>query len=60
VLPLPTRDEIRRALLINDFLDFSTQIEELHGRVHVWVGGTMASILFAAFDPIFWAHHTMI
>jgi tyrosinase len=59
-LPLPTRDEIRRALLINDFLDFSSQIEELHGRVHVWVGGTMASIAFAAFDPIFWAHHTMI
>jgi tyrosinase len=60
VLPLPIRDEIRRTLLINDFLDFSAQLEELHGRVHVWVGGSMRDIRFAAFDPIFWAHHTMI
>jgi tyrosinase len=60
VRPLPTREEIRRTLLINDFLDFSAQLEELHGRVHVWVGGTMRDISFAAFDPIFWAHHTMI
>lgn len=59
-LPLPTRDEIRRALELGDFLDFSTQLEDLHGRVHVWVGGSMGTIAFAAFDPIFWAHHTMI
>jgi tyrosinase len=59
-LPLPTRAEIRRALGLSDFLDFSTQLEDLHGRVHVWVGGSMGTIAFAAFDPIFWAHHTMI
>ena len=28
--------------------------------MHVWVGGTMGLIPVAAFDPIFWAHHTMI
>jgi len=28
--------------------------------VHVWVGGHMGDIPFAAFDPIFWAHHAMI
>ena len=43
-----------------DFLDFTAQVEDLHNRVHVWVGGHMGLIPFAAFDPIFWAHHTMI
>lgn len=58
--PLPTRAEIRQVVALDDFLDFSGQLEDLHGRVHVWVGGSMASIATAAFDPIFWAHHTMI
>ena len=45
---------------LSDFLDFTSQVEDLHNRVHVWVGGHMGIIPFAAFDPIFWAHHTMI
>ena len=28
--------------------------------MHIWVGGHMGQIPFAAYDPIFWAHHTMI
>ena len=28
--------------------------------MHVWVGGTMAEIPLAAYDPVFFAHHTMI
>ena len=36
------------------------QLEDLHNQVHVWVGGTMSEIPLAAFDPVFWAHHTMI
>jgi tyrosinase len=58
--PLPTRDEVHGVLALSDFLDFSSQVEDLHNRVHVWVGGHMGKIPFAAFDPIFWAHHTMI
>ena len=44
---------------LRDFLDFTAALEDLHNRVHVWTGGHMAMVPFAAFDPIFWAHHTM-
>jgi tyrosinase len=57
---LPTRDEVAAVLKLHDFLDFTEQLEDLHNRVHVWVGGHMGMIPFAAYDPIFWAHHTMI
>jgi tyrosinase len=52
------------------FEDFSTRIQDVHDFIHGWVGGTdptnpnvggdMGNIGTAAFDPIFWAHHTMI
>ena len=58
--PLPTTAEVATVLGLNTFLDFTTQLEELHNRVHIWVGGHMGQIPFAAYDPIFWAHHTMI
>lgn len=56
---LPTPVEVRRVLELRDFLDFTAALEDLHNRVHVWTGGHMAMVPFAAFDPIFWAHHTM-
>src|SRR5205807_6075343 len=34
--------------------------EQLHDSVHGWVGGDMGIIATAAYDPIFWAHHTMV
>jgi tyrosinase len=61
--PLPTKREVKDVLERGDFLDFSGALEGLHDRVHVWTGGRnghMRHIPFAAFDPIFWAHHTMI
>ena len=61
--PLPTSDDVNNVLLASDFLDFSAQVEDLHNTVHVWTGGPeghMGRIPFAAFDPIFWAHHAMI
>jgi tyrosinase len=58
--PLPTANEIQQVLALTDFLDFSHQLEQYHGAVHMWVGGHMGQIAFAAYDPIFWAHHTMI
>jgi tyrosinase len=60
---LPTADQVRLILQIDDFREFSTAVEEIHGWVHVWVGGQrghMGNVPLAAFDPIFWAHHTMI
>lgn len=57
---LPTAREVRDVLELRDFLDFTSQIEGLHDRVHMWTGGDMGQIIYAAFDPIFWAHHCMI
>jgi tyrosinase len=52
------------------FEDFSTRLQDVHDFIHGWVGGLdpanseiggdMGNIGAAAFDPIFWAHHTMI
>ena len=58
--PLPTTAEVATSSDLSTFLDFTAQLEELHNRVHIWVGGHMGQIPFAAYDPIFWAHHTMI
>jgi tyrosinase len=57
---LPSARQVSAVLALQTFDDFSTQLEDLHNQVHVWVGGTMSEIPVAAFDPIFWAHHTMI
>jgi len=52
-------DEIVEEL--SDFDDFSEALEtRLHNGIHGWVGGTMKWPSTAAYDPIFWAHHTMV
>lgn len=56
---LPSREEVEDVLARPQFVDFSRALELLHNRVHGWVGGHMGMIPFAAFDPVFWAHHTM-
>lgn len=58
--PLPTPQDIDALMGLGQFLDFQGQLEGFHNDVHVWVGGHMSDIPFAAYDPIFWAHHTMI
>ncbi|HEX6781749.1 MAG TPA: tyrosinase family protein [Solirubrobacterales bacterium] len=58
---LPDAQRVREILELPNFDDFSLQLEEqLHDRVHGWVGGTMKQVAVAAYDPIFWAHHTMV
>jgi tyrosinase len=57
---LPAEADVQRVLAVTDFLDFSSQVEDIHNSVHGWVGGHMGQIPFAAFDPLFWAHHGMI
>jgi tyrosinase len=72
--PLPTADEIQNALHITEFFRFGGthrrpgipptpgQIDNLHGMVHLWVGGDMADVTTfkSAFDPIFWSHHSNV
>jgi tyrosinase len=57
---LPTAHDVNDALASSNFADFSQKIEQIHNAVHVWVGGTMSEIPVAAYDPLFYAHHTMI
>jgi tyrosinase len=57
---LPKATTIDSILQAPTFSDFSSRLENVHNSVHVWVGGSMSQIPIAAFDPIFWAHHTMI
>lgn len=58
---LPDQGEVERVLALSNFDDFSRALEvDLHNRVHGWVSGSMGLVTEAAYDPIFWAHHTMV
>lgn len=57
---LPSAQQVVDVLAAPDFIDFTLRLEDLHNGVHVWVGGSMGLVPLAAFDPIFWAHHSMI
>ncbi|CAG5132260.1 unnamed protein product, partial [Candidula unifasciata] len=50
------------ALEQDNFCDFSVQYEIAHNFIHALVGGSevysMASLLYTAFDPIFYLHHS--
>ncbi|HEX6652558.1 MAG TPA: tyrosinase family protein [Thermoleophilaceae bacterium] len=53
-------DDVTGIIALTDFRDFSNQLQDVHDRIHGWVGGDMGSIGTSAFDPVFWAHHAMI
>lgn len=44
-------------LAMSDFTSFASNLNGVHGGVHVWVGGSMGSVPTAPADPIFWMHH---
>ena len=71
--PAPLAPPLRKGVLAGKEVDFydwmmkSTSYREfeqrcwrLHDNIHVWVGGTMELQEWAAYDPIFWAHHAMV
>jgi tyrosinase len=60
VLPPPLRKRSAWLMAAKDFLELSRRCEMLHNNMHVWVGGTMGQIPWAAFDPIFFSHHAMV
>ena len=60
-LPYPQEpDVVKRLMAIEDWSDFSDELQDVHGFIHGWVGGSMGVIATAAFDPIFYAHHCQI
>ena len=57
----PTWEHIDKVLLnIKDYFTFSLELEKIHDTLHGYIGGTMASINWSAYDPLFYAHHVMI
>lgn len=60
VPPLPYKPQWDYAMEATSFSEFQTRIEKVHGEVHGWVGGIMGVIKWAAYDPIFYAHHVMV
>lgn len=59
-LPPPWKDRWDWAQEAPSFTEFNRRITLLHNNVHVWVAGTMGEVDWAAYDPIFWAHHAMV
>ncbi|HEX5853926.1 MAG TPA: tyrosinase family protein [Solirubrobacteraceae bacterium] len=58
---LPDAKAIEAIIGIADYYDFELALEtQLHNLVHEWVGGSMGEVNTAAYDPLFWAHHTMV
>ena len=57
---LPKPHDIEGLLARPDWNDFQALFENAHDAVHDWVGGTMGVLATAAYDPVFWAHHTMV
>jgi tyrosinase len=72
-LNLPTPSDVATLLNITDYVQFSDQFNfGVHGQVHIWTGGSgidptsgrrvsgdMSSVPVAAYDPIFFSHHSM-
>jgi tyrosinase len=40
--------------------EFNQRCWRVHDNIHGWVGGEMNDPNWAAYDPIFWAHHSMV
>jgi tyrosinase len=68
---LPPASRIAALLALQDFQDFSAQLRNIHNFIHGWIGGLqqngeevtggdMGVVATAAFDPIFYTHHSMV
>jgi tyrosinase len=57
---LPQPGAYQKAMAATNFNDFNSLITTVHDEVHMWVMGTMSDPSWAAYDPVFWAHHTMV
>ncbi len=44
----------------SNFNNFANTLNGLHGSVHVRFSGSMTSVDYAGFDPVFWLHHANV
>jgi tyrosinase len=59
-IPPPLRERWDWVMEPTSYTEFSRRITLLHNNIHGWVGGSMGQVDWAAYDPIFWAHHAMV
>jgi tyrosinase len=52
--------QARTAVTLPSYTDMQDQLESGHDGLHGWVGGSMGSVTTAAFDPVFWFHHSNV
>src|SRR5688572_21194355 len=57
---LPNAAAVAAVMANGTFNTFAQAVEGVHNSGHVWVGGSMGSILSAPCDPVFWMHHAEI
>jgi tyrosinase len=61
--PPPLRSFYDWLMEPTSFEEFQQRCWRLHDNIHVWVGGEngqMSDPSWAAFDPLFWSHHSMV
>jgi tyrosinase len=60
VWPLPYASQWGYAMEATTFDRFQGRLEAIHDNLHGWVGGIMRDRGWAAYDPLFYAHHAMV
>ena len=54
------KNSVENAMEVRDFSLFSDSISMPHGDVHLGLKCTMRPTQTAAYDPIFWLHHSFV
>jgi hypothetical protein len=52
--------QAQTAMSATTFSSFQSQVNSVHGGLHVTVGGDMQSVPTASYDPIFYLHHANV
>merc|ERR1712198_142962 len=54
------RNEVKHSFCQELYINYDITNQKPHGKVHTRVGGSMAKVETAAYDPIFYLHHSFI
>ncbi|NPT47998.1 hypothetical protein GNZ12_43280 [Paraburkholderia sp. 1N] len=59
--PVTNKEDVLRLYSSDQYDTFRSNLEfGPHGRMHVWVGGQMASVPNSVNEPVFWLHHANV
>lgn len=54
------RHKVANSMCTDNYRLFNSELEEMHDGIHNAVGGEFDTEVGAAFDPIFWLHHSFV